>query len=156
VEFVSIATAVTLTGWSERTFWRRLADGSVQRSAESANGRNMVRFDSIKMHLCVPLDADDILLICDADNGSAEAQVDLAILFMSYGKFKQAIAWLELAIKRDHAGAMHWLGRCHVEGNGVPKDENLGLMWIAKAAVQGHVISQGQMQAMREKLTGAT
>lgn len=33
---------------------------------------------------------------------------------------------------------MHWLGRCHIAGNGVPADEKTGADWIAKAASRGH------------------
>jgi len=43
---------------------------------------------------------------------------------------------------------MQWLGHCYINGRGVPKDEHLGIMWIAKAAAQGHVIAQGLMKGL--------
>ena len=45
------------------------------------------------------------------------------------------------------------LGRCHIDGNGVLQDENIGIMWLAKAAAHGHAVSQAQMQAMLDKFT---
>jgi TPR repeat protein len=43
---------------------------------------------------------------------------------------------------------MQWLGHCYINGKGVQKDENLGVMWLAKAAALGHVIAQGQMNGL--------
>lgn len=43
---------------------------------------------------------------------------------------------------------MQWLGHCYVNGKGVAKDANLGMMWIAKAAALGHVIAQGLMKTL--------
>jgi TPR repeat protein len=113
----------------------------------------MVDLDSVKPHICIPLDEGDIALIKSADAGDAEAQTDLALLFLAANKFKSAIFWLELAIKKDYANAMYYLSRCYIDGNGVAQDENMGLMWLSKAAVYGSVIAQGLMQAVRKKLT---
>lgn len=148
-KFISLATAITLTGWSERTFWRRFADGSILRNIGSeTSGKSMVHLDSILPHLCMPMDSGDLLLVIDADNGQSDAQADLALLFLSNGKYKESVHWLQLAVKHGHASAMHCLGRAYIDGNGVPKDENIGLMWIAKAAANGHVISQAQIQGL--------
>jgi TPR repeat protein len=153
-KLISLATAVTLTGWSERTFWRRFADGSVERNiGNEKNGKSMVSIDSILPHLAVPLTDDDIQLVVDADKGGAEAQSDLALIFLSNGKYREAMFWLELAIKQGDACAMHWLGRACIDGTGCPKDEDVGLMWIAKAAANGHVVSQAQMQGMIRAVT---
>ncbi|MGZ5028874.1 MAG: hypothetical protein ACXV9T_16965, partial [Methylobacter sp.] len=64
-------------------------------------------------------------------------------------KQKSAVYWLELAAKQSLADAMHLLGRCYLEGNGLAKDENLGIMWIAKAASLGHPIALAQIQSIR-------
>jgi|SRR5471030_620731 len=147
--YISLATAITLTGWSERTFWRRFADGAVKRHVdEEKNGKSMIFLESIAPHLSILLTEDDLQLVLEADKGRPQAQSDLALLFLTQGKPKEAVYWLELAIKQGDASAMHWLGRAYVEGYGVPKDENLGLMWIAKAAAAGHVVSQAQMTGM--------
>lgn len=155
MQLISIASATTLTEWSESTFRRRIADGSLKREFESGpSGRAMVSLEAIWPHISIPLEDDDVPLIKDADSGSAEAQNDLALLFLANKKPRGAIYWLELAAKQEHPDAMHWLGRCHLEGNGVLQNDNLGMMWLAKAAVRGHIVSQAQMQAMRDKFTG--
>lgn len=149
MQLISIASAITLTEWSESTFRRRIADGALTRHFElGPSGRAMVDLDAIKSHACIPLEEDDGLLIQDADTGNGEAQNDLALLFLANNKPRAAIYWLELAAKQDYPDAMHWLGRCHIDGNGVLQDENLGMMWLAKAAAHGHAISRTQMQAM--------
>jgi TPR repeat protein len=110
----------------------------------------MIPFDAIRDQIVIPLEEDDLELIAEADSAIAEAQNDLALLFLLHGKPQGAIYWLELAVKQEYSDAMHWLARCYFEGNGVLKDENMGMMWLAKAASQGHKISQAQMQAMRD------
>lgn len=155
MQLISIASAITLTEWSESTFRRRIADGSLKREFESGpGGRAMVSLEAIRPHACIPLEDDDVPLIKDADSGNAEAQNDLALLFLANKKPRGAIYWLELAAKQEYPDAMHWLGRCHLDGNGTLQDDNLGMMWLAKAAARGHIVSQAQMQAMRDKFTG--
>lgn len=151
MQLISIISATTLTNRSERTLWRWIADGTLKRGPDdAAHGRTTVHLDSVKPYLCLPVGAEDWDLIISADVGNAEAQNDLALLFLSHGKPESAIYWLDLAAKQDYADAMHWMGRCYIEGKGLPKDENLGIMWLSKAAAHGHVISQAQMQAMRD------
>jgi hypothetical protein len=147
---IGVAAAATLTEWSESTVRRRIADGSIT-AENGGNGRLMLCVDSIKPHLSIPIKEEEIALIAAAETGHAEAQNDLALIFLANQRSKSAIYWLDLAAKQAYPDAMHWLGRCYIEGNGVPKDENMGMMWLAKAAARGHVISQGQMEAMRNK-----
>lgn len=153
MELISLAAAITLTQWSERTFWRKFADGSMAR--KTGSGKAMIPFELIEPHLCMSLGPEDLSVLESADGGSAAAQNDLAVIFLSNGKPKGAIYWLELAIKQDFASAMYLLGRCYSDGNGLPKNENLSIMWIAKAASYGHTIAQAQMQAVRDQMTGA-
>ncbi|WP_426169928.1 tetratricopeptide repeat protein [Pseudoduganella sp. S-14] len=147
---IKISTAITLTGWSKRTFWRRFADGSVERGAEhvKVNEISTVVLDSILPHLSVTLTAEDLQLVLEADAGHPLAQCDLALLFRGLEKHKEALYWLELAIKQGDVSAMHWMGRSYVEGTGVLKDEYIGLMWIAKAAAGGHAVSQAQVSGL--------
>jgi len=147
MQYISLAGAATLTAWSERTFWRKLADGSVARSP--ASGRAMIAFDDIKAHICIPLEPEDLLTLEQADSGDVAAQTDTAIVFLQHGKPKSAIYWLDLAVKHGNANAMYLLGRCYTDGSGVPVNEDLGTMWIAKAASLNHVLAQGLMQSMR-------
>ena len=151
---ISLATAATLTEWSKRTLWRRISDGTLSRIGGDDiidDKKTKIDLDTIMTHMCIPIESGDLELIERADGGDAEAQTDLAALFLSYGKSESAIYWLELAIKQNFAGGMYWLGRCYLDGKGVVADENLGVMWIAKAASLGHVISKALMNAILAK-----
>lgn len=152
---ISVATAISLTGWSESTMRRRIADGVVTRRLEAGeNGRSMMDLESIMPHLDLPLENGDVELILAADGGVAEAQTDLALKFLLNNNAKGALYWLELSVKQDYANAMYYLGRCYIEGAGVARDENVGLIWLLKAAVGGHVIARAQMQQVKERLVG--
>ncbi len=150
MQHVSLHTATTLTEWSERTIRRRVADGSLQCAANNeAQHKTMICFDSIKHDICISLNPDDIELIKSADSGDAKAQNDLALLFLEHNKLKSAVYWLELAAKQNFTDAMHLLGCCYLDGNGLPKDDSLAMMWIAKAASLGHSIALAQIQSIR-------
>jgi TPR repeat protein len=150
MQHVSLQAATTLTEWSERTIRRRLADGTLQCAADNeAHYKTRICFDSIKHDLCIALNPEDIELIKSADAGGADAQNDLALLFLENDKLKSAVYWLELAAKQQVADAMHLLGRCYIEGKGLTKDDNLAMMWIAKAASLGHSIALAQIQSLR-------
>jgi hypothetical protein len=150
MQHVSLQAATTLTEWSERTIRRRLADGSLKCAADNgAHYKTMICFDSIKHDICIALAPDDIGLLKAADAGDATAQNDLALLFLEHDKLKSAVYWLELAAKQSFTDAMHLLGYCYSEGKGLPKDDNLAIMWIAKAASLGHTIALAQIQSIR-------
>jgi len=112
-----------------------------------------ISLEAIRPYICIPIAIEDFHVIERADAGDVEAQTDLALIFLSNMKPENAVYWLKSAAKQDYMNAMHLLGRCYTDGNGLSKDENLGIMWIAKAAAQGHVISQGQMQAIYDRFT---
>lgn len=152
---ISITTATTLTGWSRRTLWRRISDGTLRREASNLleGNKTKIHLSTIKRHICIPLDPDDFELIENADAGETEAQTDLALLFLLNKKPENAVYWLELAVKRDSANAMYLLGRCYIDGNGISQNNNLGIMWIANAASRGHVLARGQMQAIHDRFT---
>ncbi|AFL72844.1 tetratricopeptide repeat protein [Thiocystis violascens] len=144
---ISVTATAMLTGWSERTVWRRFSGHIVK--SETSSGRSMVPLDLVQPHLCISLSPEDALVLAKADAGDADAQNEVALLFLTEGKPEWAIGWLELAAKHGHADAMNLLGTCYIEGNGVPKNDNLGIAYIAKAAANGHVISQRQMDFIR-------
>lgn len=143
---ISIAASVAVTERSRRTWWRRIADGTVTRLADDARGRAMLSLAEVSPFICVPLDRADLEFLVRADAGDADAQNDIGQLFSNAGRPKIALYWLEQAAHQGHADAMQWLGRCYIAGEGVPKNRNIGLMWIAKAAAHGHVIAQAQIQ----------
>lgn len=150
MQHISLQAATTLTEWSLRTLRRRIADGSLKCATDmQAYYKTMICFDSIKHDLCIPLTTADLQLIKNADAGDAKAQNDLALLFLEHNKPKSALYWLELAAKQQLADAMQLLGYCYLTGKGYSKDENLALMWIAKAASLGHSIAREQIQSIR-------
>ena len=108
----------------------------------------MLSWDDVSSQICIPMTPEDLAFVLRADEGDAEAQTDIGQLFSIAGKYEAALYWLEQAAQQGNPDAMQWLGRCHLNGEGVPKDDNLGIMWIAKAASHGHVIAKSQMNAM--------
>ena len=107
---ISIATAMSLTDLSENTFRRRIASGAIVRTMEEGtNGRSLISFDAIRRECYIPFREDELELIKNADGGTPEAQNDLALLFLSHNRPKNAIYWLEIASKQQNTDAMHWL-----------------------------------------------
>ncbi len=153
MEVISLAAAATLTEWSERTFWRRFREGSIERQIR--HGKAVVQFSDIAPHACLPIKEEDIALLDQADAGDALSQTDLALIFLQYRKYKGALAWLTLAAKQDHAHAMYLLGRMYIDGTGGDKDENLGLMWLCKAAFHQDQLATAVLLAIRQRLAKA-
>ncbi|MBN3968786.1 sel1 repeat family protein [Pseudomonas gregormendelii] len=114
----------------------------------SDRGRTMVVLDHVLPFISVQLNDDDIDLIVSADAGNADAQNDLAQLFDELGKREVALYWWGASADQGHPDAMHHLGNCFICGSGVCKDENTGIMWIAKAASLGHVVARGQINSL--------
>jgi TPR repeat protein len=142
---------MNLTGRSKRTLWRFIEHGLVIRGDNTANGKATIDLDSIRPYFLMQIDPQDFALIESADcggGGDADAQNELALLFLANQQPASALYWLELAAGQGHTDAMHWLGRCHIEGNGLPKNEELGIMWLSKAAAHGHLISRYQMDRL--------
>ena len=113
----------------------------------------MLALSEVQAHICIAMNPEDMDYLLRADQGDALAQDDMGQLFLSAGKFEAALYWLQLAAQQNHPDAMQCLGRCYLGGDGVPKDENLGMMWIAKAAAHGHVIAQAQMLCLRPPIS---
>ena len=145
---ISLDTACAISEMSKSTWWRRIAKGDFTRVADDARGRAMLLWSEVEPHICVPIEPEDKEFILLADAGDAEAQDDIGQLFLMSEKYQAAIYWFEQAAQQNNADAMQWLGHCYINGKGVPKDENLGIMWLAKAAALGHVIAQGQMNGL--------
>ena len=152
MDVISLAAATTLTEWSERTFWRRFTEGSIERL--SRNGKAVVRFDAIASHLCIPMEEQDLVLLQQADAGDAGAQTDMALLFLANKKPKGALAWLNLAVKQHDAAAMYLLGRLHIDAHGSDRDDNLGMMWLSKSACHGNRFATVVMESIRRRIVG--
>ena len=148
---ISIDTASAITDLSRRTLWRRISAGEVTRVADDDRGRAMLLWADVAPYIGVPIAPDEQLLILQADAGNAEAQDDIGQFFLMAEKPLVAVFWFQQAVQQNNPDAMQWLGHCYINGKGVPRDENMGIMWNAKAAALGHVIAQGQIKALIER-----
>ena len=146
MKLVPVEAAVSLIDRSERTIWRMASDGLILK--ELKNGTAMLFLDSLKPHFCINFTDEDAALLDAAIDGDAPSQTDVALIFLSHGKPAQAIYWLNLAVQQSFPDAMSFLGRCYIEGTGVDKNEQTGIIWITKAAASGHVISKAQLKGL--------
>ncbi len=149
VNVISVEAAIAITERSRSTWWRRIAKGEITRVADDARGRAMLLWSEVAPQICVPMEPVDLAVVLRADAGDAAAQNDIGQFFSIAGKHKIALYWLQQAAQQEDPDAMQWLGRCYISGDGVPKNDNLGIMWIAKAAAHDHVIAQTQIKGLR-------
>lgn len=148
MDAISLDAAIAITDKSRRTWWRRIAEGAVSRVADDERGRAMLSWSEVAPHVCIPMTSEDLAFVLRADSSDADAQNDIGQLFSTAGKHEAALYWLQLAAQQENPDAMQWLGSCYVSGKGVPKDDYLAVMWIAKAASYGHVIAKAQMDTL--------
>ena len=158
--YITLSTAVSITGLSKRTLWRRVADGQLRAQDNAEPGEHTrVLVDDVMAISPLKLETEDCKLIADADAGHAEAQCDLALLFLMQNLPAEAVRWLTLAAKQTYPEAMHQLGRCYIAGNGVEANEALGIEWISRAAAFGHSTARHMvnylMDPARERITPA-
>ena len=146
MDCISLNTVSSLSGLSKRTLWRRVADGLLRTQTLGAGERTLVALDDALALSRLRLEPDDRELIREADAGNAEAQCDFALLFLAQNLPEEAVRWLEAAAHQNCPEAMHWLGRCHIAGTGVPADEKAGMEWIARAASRGHATAPHMIQ----------
>ena len=145
---INVEAAVWITQLSKRTLWRRLAEGQITRQENDGEGRTMLTFEDLVPMLCIPVAPQDHDLIIEAAAGDAEAQNDLALLFLDADKSDIGLHWLTLAADQGHPDAMHNLSKLYIQGSGTPKNDSLGLMWLGKAAALGHIIAGEQVAAL--------
>lgn len=145
---ISVDTAAIISERSKRTWQRRLAEGGVARLADDSRGRSMVRLSDVAPSVCAPLLSEEMRLLLEADSGAPAAQRDIGQVFASHGKHEIAMYWLKLAADQGDADAMQCIGAAHAAGAGVEQDNDLAIMWIAKAASHGHQIAQAQTKSL--------
>ena len=145
---ITLDTAERLTGLSRRTLRRRLAVDMPRQERLRRVDKGYIPLRCLRGDLPGDLGPEDERVIVLADQGYAEAQHHVALMQMEAGFSDLAIYWLEQAAAQDYPDAMHWLGRCHVSGEGVEEDEIRGLDWLRRAAAKGHIISQKQLEGL--------
>jgi TPR repeat protein len=148
---LSLTTASVITDISERTWWRRIAQGTIQRASSVAGKHTRLQLSDVLPNVSIPVNAQDIEIILLADAGDADAQNDVGQMFSMAGKAESAIYWFRQAANQGNSDAMQWLGQCYARGEGVSLDENLSMMWLAKAAALGHVIAKSQIDAILKR-----
>ena len=146
MESISLDSAVMISNWSRRTWWRRITEGIVSRLADDDRGRTMLPWSAVQGLLAIPFNEADIAVLADADRGDAAAQNDIGQLLAIEGCNEASLYWIRQAVEQEYPDAMQWLGRAYAAGIGVPKNDNLAIMWIAKAAAKGHIIAAQQMR----------
>ena len=82
MQAISLDTAILITGISKRTLWRRVTEGHITRLDTDERGRAMIAFEEIAPLITLPIEPADYELLIDADAGDADAQNDLAQLFL--------------------------------------------------------------------------
>ena len=155
---ISLDAVAALTGMGRSTLWRKAADGVLAKGDKDARGRATLALSDvlglIRDSTGVPFSDDDVAVLLQADAGDAEAQADIGALLCVHagGGREAALYWLRAAAEQGSAEAMQWLGTAHAAG-GTERDEQLAVMWIAKAAALGHPIAKRQLEGL---LQGAT
>lgn len=147
MDYISLNTAISITGLSKRTLWRRIAEGVLRTDPAVEPGeRTRVAVDDVAPLARLALTPTLRERVIAADAGEAEVQCDLGLLFLGEGLDAEGAGWLALAAEQAQLDAMHWLGRCYVAGRGVAADEKRGVDWIARAANYGHVSARHMVQ----------
>ena len=158
MQSISLDAAEAMTGISRRTLWRRVADGELTSTGKDARNRAVLALEGLQGwmqgHTGLVFGAQDLHRLCQADAGDAQAQVDLgAWLYTSpravprVENSQPALYWLHLAAEQNHGDAMHWLATV-AANTGTQQGHYESLMWLAKAAMQGHPIATAQLQAL--------
>jgi TPR repeat protein len=153
---LSLDATIAITGPSKRTWWRRISEGSVVKRQCDKRGRTMISLAAVIPLVAFNMTTADLERLLSADDGDAEAQDDMGQLFSTAGDHQAERYWLELSARQDYPNAMQCLARCCLGGDGMPRDENLAIMWLARAASHGHVIAIQQMQFLRSGMAPAS
>ncbi|MEZ5608765.1 MAG: hypothetical protein R3E52_17060 [Burkholderiaceae bacterium] len=154
---LSLDAAVAITGISRSTLWRRAGDGALTKGDKDARGRATLALGEVLGLLRatggVALAADEVAALQRADAGDARAQADMGALFYVAGAERAALYWLNEAAAQGNGDAMQWLGVAYAAPGGKTaeqqaQDDNLAVMWIARAAAQGQAVAQRQMAGL--------
>ncbi|HEY7576245.1 MAG TPA: hypothetical protein VH855_01510, partial [Acetobacteraceae bacterium] len=79
---------------------------------------------------------------------SPAAALRRAVRLAEQGSLKQALPLLVRAARAGIAEAEYRLGRCYLEGAGVPPSRPEGARWLERAANQGYVEAQAQLATL--------
>lgn len=152
---ISLDTAEVITGISRRTLWRRVGDGALASGEKDARGRTTLALDGVlslvQENTGIAFTAEDVDVLLQADAGDAEAQADIGAMLYVGGAREPSLYWLHAAAEQGSAEAMQWLGTAYASA-GSEQDNNLAVMWIAKAAALGHPIAKKQLDGLLDPI----
>lgn len=94
----------------------------------------------------------------EAEEGVAEAQYDLAVMYEegegTTQDIKKAFEWYKRAAEQGLPQAQYVLGVMYKEGKGAPQRDNLALKWYRAAAEQGYAPAQANLGLMYARAQG--
>src|ERR1700727_507551 len=79
---------------------------------------------------------------------SAAAALRRAVRLTDKGDRRAAFPLLARAARAGNAEAEFRIGRCYLEGSGVPPSRGEGIRWLEKAATQGYVEAQALLATL--------
>lgn len=140
---ISLKTAISISGLSRRTIWRRIEDGCLTKiCAPKKGGMTRLNFEEVLSLSCLPLKQEDHAVIFAADQGDAVAQCDLALLFLTAHRARDAAFWFDQSAQQSYPDAMCFLGRFCLMGKVIPRNVDLGISWLNHAAAKKHLVAQ--------------
>ena len=148
---VSLVTAAAITTVSKRTWWRRIEQGKVKSCATKPSVQARLLLSDVLADVSISVTPNDIDRILCADAGDADAQNDVGQMFLVAGNPKAALYWFQKSANQENPQSMQCLGQCYINGEGIYKNNYLGLMWIAKAASLGDVIAKTQIDDILQR-----
>ncbi|OCG23440.1 hypothetical protein A9G11_05625 [Gilliamella sp. wkB108] len=81
-----------------------------------------------------------------AQQGYADAQFALAMIYLERRNYKKTISWLLEAAKQNHVQSQYYLGVCYRFGFLMNKYDSLrALYWLRRAAEQGYIAAQVEL-----------
>jgi len=86
---------------------------------------------------------------------SASAALRRGIRLADQGRRAPAFALFARAARAGVVQAEYRIGRCYLEGSGVPASRNDSLHWLNRAAAQGHIDAQWLLAALHIHEAGA-
>ncbi|UFH51079.1 hypothetical protein [Pseudomonas sp. KNUC1026] len=144
---ISLELAELLSGHSQRTWWRRLARGQARRlPGTDARGRTRLSLQSLWPWLALSDEPLEAALLLAADQGQAQAQVEVGQWLLLAGRTPAARALWEAAAAQGHGAAMQLLAMHYAR-----LQPCRAVMWLARAAEAGDPIGQAQLCALLPK-----
>ena len=122
-----------------------LAISNASTHAESKNVELMRNIEYFSSE--ISKDSIDIKeLINLAENGDANAQYELGVLYFDGEKITQnyteAVKWFTYSAEQGYAIPHVYLGHCYANGLGVNKSHEEAVKWYSMAAEQGDALAQ--------------